>query len=619
MSRLPDPRRSAAVIIGVCEYQNLPSLPAVANNRDRLRAVLTDPEVWGLPDDRCRKVPDPATSAALMRPVVSAARQAEDTLIVYYAGHGFVDNRGELFLTLPESENRLNFTALPYEWLRRGILDNSRAERRIVILDCCYSGLALEGMSDPAADLPAAAGINGSYLLTSAAETVQALSPKNEECTAFTGELVRVLNDGVANGEEFLTLDTVYSQVLQALRDKGRPEPQEQDRGRIGSLRFVRNKANAVPDPPAPRKSRGRVVTAAVGTLLLAVAVPVGWKLASGDESSGKCSAQASLLSFSDGLNNTRYEGHDVSGLSSLAMNGSNRLLTLSDNSPPRLYELSLTARDKAEARIESAVELRRKDGTTYTSEDFDAEAMVPEKGGQTVLVASEAGPSVGRFDARTGKLLTRFPVPERFNIAPEGGAQRNESFEAMALSPDGEFLYVGLESPLSGDGSRQGRSPVRVLRYKGTPGGDYVPDRQFAYETGSGLRLADLVSTGENDSLLALERGYSEGQGNAVRMFRLSLRDLPDVTRQESLAEAPASTFASKTPLFDLAECPESGAETPQKQPNPLLDNVEGATLGPPLAEGEYKGRRVLYLVSDNNANSRQVTRLYALAVALP
>ncbi|MCH6159623.1 caspase, EACC1-associated type [Streptomyces marispadix] len=617
MNALPDPKRSAAVVVGVGEYTRMPELPAVKENRERLKAVLTDPEIWGLPEGRFHEVPDPMHAADLIDPVIEAAQQARDTLIVYYAGHGFIDHKGELFLTLPESRNRRRHTAVPYDWLRQAILEHSGAERRVVILDCCYSGRALEGMSDPAAELPAAAGINGSYLLTSAAENVQALSPRGEDCTAFTGELTRVLREGIPDGEEFLTLDAVYGRVLHALRDKGRPEPQEQDRGQIGRLPFVRNRAEG-PPPPPPRRRQGTVLGVATATLLAAVAVPVTWKLTTGDDRGygGPCSERVSLLGFSDRLDKTEYHGEPVSGLSSLAPRGGSRLLALSDTASPRLYELSAKARGKPEPHILDSTLLRRKDGTAYSGEDFDAEAMVTEDGGRTVLVASESGPSISRFDVGSGRLVTGFPVPERFRIAPDGDGQRSESFESMALSPDGRYLYVGIESPLSGDGSRQGRAPVRILRYKGKPGGDYVPDRQFAYLTGSGLRLADLVATGEDGVLLALERGYAEGQGNAVRMHRVSLRDLPDVAGEESLAEAPQEAFARKRTLFDLAECPDSGARSPQKQSNPLLDNVEGAALGPRLTEGDDKGRRLLYLVSDDNDSAMQVTRFYALAV---
>lgn len=616
MNTLPDPHRSAAVIIGVGEYTYLPRLRAIAKNRERLKAALTNPEIWGLPDSRCVVVEDPRTSPQLIKPVIEAARKASDTLIVYYAGHGFLDRKGELCLTHPESENREPHTATPYDWLRQAILENSQARRKVVILDCCYSGRVLEGMSDPAADLPAAASLFGTYLLTSAAENVRALSPKNEDCTAFTGELTRVLHEGIPGGEEFLTLDTIYGRVLHSLRAKGRPEPQEQDRGQIGRLPFVRNRGEA-PPPPTSRRRRGYLL-GAVGLLLMAVAVPVTWWWATGDDQrSGRCSAHASLLGFSDALDKATYRGKRVAGLSLLAYSGRSRVLALSDNASPRLYDVALGGDDQLDAQIKNVTTLQRKDGTDYSDQEFDGEAMALEKGGNSVLVASEAGPSISRFDRRSGKLLAGIAVPGRFRAAPEGGADQNEIFESLALSPDGRHLYVGMESPLSGDGSRQGRYLVRILRYSGEPGGRYTPDGQFAYETSAGLRLADFVTT-DDDQLLALERGYAEGQGNSIRIFQVSLEGRPDVSAVQSLADQPSSAFASKHLVFNLAACPARDAEAKQTQANPLLENAEGIALGGTLRAGEHKGRRALYLVSDDNSGARQITRFYAFAVAL-
>jgi hypothetical protein len=72
---------------------------------------------------------------------------------------------------------------------------------------------------------------------------------------------------------------------------------------------------------------------------------------------------------------------------------------------------------------------------------------------------------------------------------------------------------------------------------------------------------------------------------------------------------------WLGKQLLVDLVDCPPSGATAKQPQPNPLLDNVEGMALGGPLPDG----RRTLYLVSDDNNNPVQTTRLYALSVRLP
>ncbi|GAA3787279.1 esterase-like activity of phytase family protein [Streptomyces phyllanthi] len=615
---LPDPGASAAVFIGVSAYRHMPKLPTVANNLTRFREALSDRRILGLPKDRCVTVADPTTSAELIDPVIDAAGLARDTLIVYYAGHGFVDRHGALHLTLAGSKHGKRHTAVPYEWLREALLEHSRARRRVVILDCCYSGRAIDDMSAPETPLSTAAGVRGTYVLTSSAENVKALAPRDEECTAFTGELVHILHHGVPgeNGQErepCLTLDMIYDQVRDSLRDKRRPVPQVQDRGRLGPLPFVHNVAVQAPPDPGPRHRKGCLAAVAVGAVLAALGatVPLWWPGGDG-ASSDVCSSRASLLGFSDRLDKAKFQKQDVYGLSSLALTGPSTALSLTDSSRPVLFRLSLgTPGQPPEPRITAMTRLRREDGSAYGNEELDGEALVLEKDGRTALVASEAGPSIGRFDLTTGRLTADLPVPERFETA-----RTSEAFEAMALSPDGRRLYVGLQSPLSADGTRQGRNRIRILRYTGQPGGRYVADGEVAYETASGLELADLVATGRGERFLALERGFTEGQGNSIHIHEVSFAGLPDVSGMPSLQSAPSSAFATKRLLVDVGRCPPSGAEQKQPQANPLLDNIEGMALGPRLTEGRHQGRRALYLVSDDNGESTQTTRFYALAV---
>jgi hypothetical protein len=110
------------------------------------------------------------------------------------------------------------------------------------------------------------------------------------------------------------------------------------------------------------------------------------------------------------------------------------------------------------------------------------------------------------------------------------------------------------------------------------------------------------------------LERGFVPGEGNTVRLFRTSIEGARDVSAEPTLA-APELEPLAKTLVFDLADCPGDGATLPAgaAQPNPLLDNFEGISLGPRLPDG----RRVLLLVSDDNFGANQTTRLVAVAVA--
>ena len=79
------------------------------------------------------------------------------------------------------------------------------------------------------------------------------------------------------------------------------------------------------------------------------------------------------------------------------------------------------------------------------------------------------------------------------------------------------------MEGPLSADGrDAAGRGLQRIIRYEGRSGGRYEPRAQYAYRTDPGLGLVELVAVGD-DLLLALERGFTAGVGNTVRVYRVS------------------------------------------------------------------------------------------------
>ena len=144
--RLPDPDRSRVVLIGSSEYEdseNLPSIPAVRNNLTDLHAVLTHPEHGIVTLDNCAVLLDETRLPAVGRALKDATSAAEDLLLVYAAGHGLVGSRHELYLAMFESDpDNPGFSSLPYDTLRNAVLD-SRAPVKIVIIDSCFSGLAL--------------------------------------------------------------------------------------------------------------------------------------------------------------------------------------------------------------------------------------------------------------------------------------------------------------------------------------------------------------------------------------------------------------------------------------------------------------------------------------------
>ena len=102
--RFPDPARSRAVLIGASRFTaagpDLPDIPAVEANLTALRQVLTNPDTGVLRPELCRVLVDPTSTHEVGTAISEAAATTTDLLLVYYAGHGLVDDCGQLHLAL---------------------------------------------------------------------------------------------------------------------------------------------------------------------------------------------------------------------------------------------------------------------------------------------------------------------------------------------------------------------------------------------------------------------------------------------------------------------------------------------------------------------------------------
>ena len=276
--RLPDPRRSYAVLIGSGTYASarLPNLPAVAGNLTGLARALTDPALGAFPPDRCIVVPDPADSAAACRTLREYAARAEDTLLVYWAGHALPGPRDELYLGVSGTDAaELPASALAIGRVREAML-RSPAANRILLLDSCVGGRA-EPVSDVAAALPGQLTTEGADILVSAPRDSLSLFPPGNAFTAFTGALIGLMRNGVPDGPEFLTLATIYSELLYVLASRCLPRPRQFGTGAAGQLALGRNPAydrsrqRVAPRPardrPSSRAARWRTPLAAVAVV----------------------------------------------------------------------------------------------------------------------------------------------------------------------------------------------------------------------------------------------------------------------------------------------------------------------------------------------------------------
>jgi hypothetical protein len=321
------------------------------------------------------------------------------------------------------------------------------------------------------------------------------------------------------------------------------------------------------------------------------------------------------------------FKGTTVGGLSALDHDPlTGTWVALSDDrselQPARFYTLRLDLSDGGlQVDLLDVVTLRDAGGRPFPKRRAGGEVVDPEglrllPSGRGLLWTSEGDERVNQSPAlRQARLdgthVRDFEVPQHLQFAPRPGTgpRPNATFEGLALAPDGRTAWVAMEGPLHQDGREPG---------VGRPGG---PCRFTAFDTATGRAVRQLayqpdpvpqpaiVPGGYTDNgvseilmidahrMLVLERAYSLGVGNSLRLYAIDTRGAPDTLRLDSLRDAAVPPLPKRL----LADFAHLGLAR--------LDNTEGMCWGPRLPGG----RRSLVVVSDDNFSARQVTQFAA------
>jgi Caspase domain len=248
----PSQSETYAVLVGFQKYDHFSDLPAIANNISAMRKLLTDPQNFGMPEANVIIVDSQkSTVLDVVRAIDTAARAATHTLIVYFVGHGTIDDRHPaLHLVLPHTDpTAVDASAVRYDWVRSRVSEGP--SRRIVILDCCMSGRALSDVQSN--NILDTTDIAGSVVLAACGENDLARAPTKARYTAFTGALISVLHNGLPDLGEYLLISDVFGSMQRSLMANGLPEPQMSLRNRAGDMPFGRNRAWS---PTSPRVAK---------------------------------------------------------------------------------------------------------------------------------------------------------------------------------------------------------------------------------------------------------------------------------------------------------------------------------------------------------------------------
>lgn len=317
------------------------------------------------------------------------------------------------------------------------------------------------------------------------------------------------------------------------------------------------------------------------------------------------------------------FDGTVVGGLSSITYDAARDVYyAISDARPElgqgpwRFYTLKVDVSDgrldPGDVTVTDVTPLTDAQGVAFPNGTVDPEGLALTSR-DTLIVTSEGfsapappvAPFVREFSL-DGRQLRELDLPSYTDPVPDtSGVRNNLGLESAALTPNGRFLFTGFENALAQDGpaaTLTSESRSRLLRYDAGSGAlqreyVYVTDRVAeppvpadAFTVNGLVELLPLNS----QFLLAMERSFSVGAGNTVRLYRAALPGATRVTGAADLDDAGTVRPVRKRLVLDLDDL------------GLTLDNIEGMTLGPRLPDGS----RALLLVSDNNFTPGQVSQ---------
>lgn len=330
------------------------------------------------------------------------------------------------------------------------------------------------------------------------------------------------------------------------------------------------------------------------------------------------------------------FEGTEIGGLSGITYDpGRGLFYAVSDDrsqlDPARFYTIDIDLGDgnlaPGDVAFTGVTTLLDANGQPFPALSLDPEGIALTDAG--VFISSEGdaanlvAPFVNLFSLQ-GQQLDALPVDAKFlpTADQSAGIRNNLAFESLAVTPDKSTLYTATENALFQDGPAAGLesgSASRIVAYDlatGQPTAEYIyvtepvdaepnPAGSFANNG-----LVDLLAIDNDGTLLAIERAFSTGVGNSIKIYKVLTQGATDVSGVDAIeTEVEDGELAvnidqpvQKELLFDLADL------------GIPLDNVEGISFGPKLADG----RQSIVLVSDNNFSGTQFTQFLAFAIDL-
>lgn len=221
-----------AVLIASSQFPEEPALHplhAPENDVDGLADVLRSPERGDFSEVVVLKNrPQHEIVRQIQRTLNLATK--DDLIVLYYSGHGKLNRAGRLYLTATDTVlSELESSSVGVASLR-DLVDASRAQRVVVILDSCFSGAVgdvfSKGVVDDQLQLTSTQG-RGTYVMTASTGIQTAQEKEGARNSVFTKHLIAGIDSGEADLDRDgrITADELYDYVHRHVRSESHQEP----------------------------------------------------------------------------------------------------------------------------------------------------------------------------------------------------------------------------------------------------------------------------------------------------------------------------------------------------------------------------------------------------------
>ncbi|MFE3652305.1 type VII secretion protein EccCb [Streptomyces sp. NPDC059152] len=212
-----------ALLIATERYldDSLPQLRSPVHDARKLAALLEDPDLGQF--DSVQVLVD-ESKAVIEEAVERLFTDREvDLALVYLSCHGLKDRRGRLhFATVRTSREMIRASSVSAEFIKES-MEYSRAQQKIALLDCCFSGAFGMSKGDPGLDdIPRQfVDHRGSYVIAAANSVQEAIEDETpgggpaEWSSVFTRAVIDGLSSGRADLDEdgWVTAQELYQYV----------------------------------------------------------------------------------------------------------------------------------------------------------------------------------------------------------------------------------------------------------------------------------------------------------------------------------------------------------------------------------------------------------------------